>query len=140
VKIPARCPRCHTEPDKGDKYCSNCGKNLRHADKWQFEELSLSADADFPWLLPHGATTPVDEVTRRRLLTATVDAFSQLSEIEQQILIRRFALDDGHFRTWKEIGDDCGASATAVSERASTALRKIRLHIERIVLDQVLRS
>jgi RNA polymerase primary sigma factor len=54
------------------------------------------------------------------------EALAKLSERERKILVLRFGLEDGRFRTLEEVGQEFGITRERIRQIEAKALRKLR--------------
>jgi len=54
------------------------------------------------------------------------DALDKLSDRERRIIVLRYGLDDGRFRTLEEVGRDFGITRERIRQIEAKALRKLR--------------
>jgi RNA polymerase primary sigma factor len=67
------------------------------------------------------------ELASQQLLKAQIgDALGRLSERERRIIVLRYGLDDGRFRTLEEVGRDFGITRERIRQIEAKALRKLR--------------
>lgn len=59
-------------------------------------------------------------------------ALSQLSELERDIIAKRYGLLDGHCATFQEIGNEYGRSRERIRQIIRAATNKLRFHLNRI--------
>ncbi len=70
--------------------------------------------------------TPLDEATQR-LLKEQIDAVLQnLSPRERQIIVLRFGLNDGHYRTLEEVAKEFNITRERIRQIEAKILRKLR--------------
>ncbi len=70
--------------------------------------------------------TPMEEATQR-LLKEQIDAVLQnLSERERQIIVLRFGLNDGHYRTLEEVAKEFNITRERIRQIEAKILRKLR--------------
>ena len=67
------------------------------------------------------------ELASQELLGAQIgDALDKLSERERRIIVLRFGIEDGRFRTLEEVGRDFGITRERIRQIEAKALRKLR--------------
>jgi len=67
------------------------------------------------------------ELASQQLLKAQIgDALDKLTERERRIIVLRYGLDDGRFRTLEEVGRDFGITRERIRQIEAKALRKLR--------------
>ncbi len=67
------------------------------------------------------------ELASQQLLKAQIgDALDKLSERERRIIVLRYGLNDGRFRTLEEVGRDFGITRERIRQIEAKALRKLR--------------
>jgi RNA polymerase primary sigma factor len=69
---------------------------------------------------------PLELASQQLLKTQITDALCRLSERERRIIILRFGLDDGQFRTLEEVGREFGITRERIRQIEAKALRKLR--------------
>ena len=72
------------------------------------------------------AEVPADAAARAMLNEAVKEALSQLSEREQKVVRLRFGLDDGHMRTFEEVGREFGVTRERIRQIEAKTLAKLR--------------
>jgi RNA polymerase primary sigma factor len=72
------------------------------------------------------ATAPPDAANRASLTNAIVDALSELTEREREVVRLRFGLDDGQVRTLEEVGKEFGVTRERIRQIESKTLAKLR--------------
>ena len=67
------------------------------------------------------------ELAAQQLLKAQIgDALDKLTDRERKIIVLRYGLDDGRFRTLEEVGRDFGITRERIRQIEAKALRKLR--------------
>ena len=67
------------------------------------------------------------EIAAQQLLKAQIsDALSKLTDRERKIILLRFGLEDGKFRTLEEVGREFGITRERIRQIEAKALRKLR--------------
>jgi RNA polymerase primary sigma factor len=69
---------------------------------------------------------PLELASQQLLKTQIGDALDKLSERERRIIVLRYGLDDGRFRTLEEVGRDFGITRERIRQIEAKALRKLR--------------
>jgi RNA polymerase primary sigma factor len=69
---------------------------------------------------------PLELASQQLLKTQITDALCRLTERERRIIILRFGLDDGQFRTLEEVGREFGITRERIRQIEAKALRKLR--------------
>ncbi len=69
---------------------------------------------------------PLELASQELLKSQIGDALDKLTERERRIIILRFGLDDGRFRTLEEVGRDFGITRERIRQIEAKALRKLR--------------
>lgn len=69
---------------------------------------------------------PIDLASQGLLKGQITDALTKLSERERKIVVLRYGLEDGRFRTLEEVGKDFGITRERIRQIESKALRKLR--------------
>jgi len=72
------------------------------------------------------ADAPADMATRKMLGLAVLEALSELSEREKEVVRLRFGLDDGQARTLEEVGKEFGVSRERIRQIETKTLAKLR--------------
>jgi RNA polymerase primary sigma factor len=72
--------------------------------------------------MPH----PLELASHELLKTQICDALNKLTERERKIIVLRFGLDDGRFRTLEEVGREFGITRERIRQIEAKALRKLR--------------
>jgi RNA polymerase primary sigma factor len=73
-----------------------------------------------------GAEAPAEVATKKMLAEAVSEALSGLSDREQEIVRRRFGLDDGQARTLEEVGKEFGVTRERIRQIEAKTLAKLR--------------
>ena len=74
----------------------------------------------------HSVPAPMDLAAQQLLRDQISESLSQLDEREQRIVILRFGLEDGRYRTLEEVGQEFGITRERIRQIESKALRKLR--------------
>jgi RNA polymerase primary sigma factor len=69
---------------------------------------------------------PIELASQQLLKSQISDALSKLTERERRILVLRFGLEDGKFRTLEEVGREFGITRERIRQIEAKALRKLR--------------
>jgi RNA polymerase primary sigma factor len=69
---------------------------------------------------------PLELASQQLLKTQITDALCRLTERERRIIVLRFGLDDGQFRTLEEVGREFGITRERIRQIEAKALRKLR--------------
>jgi RNA polymerase primary sigma factor len=69
---------------------------------------------------------PVDFAAQGLLKGQICDALTRLTERERKIVVLRYGLEDGRFRTLEEVGKDFGITRERIRQIEAKALRKLR--------------
>ncbi len=69
---------------------------------------------------------PADMATKRMLTQAVEEALGELSEREQEIVRKRFGLDDGQARTLEDVGKEFGVTRERIRQIEAKTLAKLR--------------
>lgn len=69
---------------------------------------------------------PVDVASHQLLKIQIAEALEKLSERERRIIVLRFGLEDGKFRTLEEVGREFGITRERIRQIEAKALRKLR--------------
>lgn len=69
---------------------------------------------------------PLEIASRQMLRSHIGSALDRLSERERKIVIMRYGLEDGEFRTLEEVGRDFGITRERIRQIEAKALRKLR--------------
>jgi RNA polymerase primary sigma factor len=72
--------------------------------------------------MPH----PLELASQELLKMQICDALSKLTERERKIIVLRFGLEDGRFRTLEEVGREFGITRERIRQIEAKALRKLR--------------
>lgn len=72
--------------------------------------------------MPH----PLEIASHELLKSQISDALSKLTERERKIIVLRFGLEDGKFRTLEEVGREFGITRERIRQIEAKALRKLR--------------
>jgi RNA polymerase primary sigma factor len=72
--------------------------------------------------MPH----PLEVASQELLKSQICDALSKLTERERKIIVLRFGLEDGRFRTLEEVGREFGITRERIRQIEAKALRKLR--------------
>jgi RNA polymerase primary sigma factor len=72
--------------------------------------------------MPH----PLEMAAQELLKSQIGDALSKLTERERKIIVLRFGLEDGRFRTLEEVGREFGITRERIRQIEAKALRKLR--------------
>ena len=80
--------------------------------------------ADF--IADSDAEAPAEVATKKMLAEAVSEALAGLSDREQEIVRRRFGLDDGQARTLEEVGKEFGVTRERIRQIEAKTLAKLR--------------
>ncbi len=69
---------------------------------------------------------PIELASQELLKTQIADALDKLTERERKIIVLRFGLEDGRFRTLEEVGKAFGITRERIRQIEAKALRKLR--------------
>ena len=69
---------------------------------------------------------PVELASHQLLKLQIAEALDKLSERERRIIVLRFGLEDGRFRTLEEVGREFGITRERIRQIEAKALRKLR--------------
>jgi RNA polymerase primary sigma factor len=69
---------------------------------------------------------PIELASQQLLKSQIGDALNKLTERERKIIVLRFGLDDGRFRTLEEVGREFGITRERIRQIEAKALRKLR--------------
>ncbi len=69
---------------------------------------------------------PIELASQHLLKLQIGDALDKLTERERKIIVLRFGLDDGRFRTLEEVGREFGITRERIRQIEAKALRKLR--------------
>ncbi|HUZ02808.1 MAG TPA: RNA polymerase sigma factor RpoD [Thermomicrobiaceae bacterium] len=69
---------------------------------------------------------PLELASQELLKNQIGDALDKLTERERRIIVLRFGLDDGQFRTLEEVGREFGITRERIRQIEAKALRKLR--------------
>ena len=72
------------------------------------------------------ADAPAEMAARRMLGDAVIEALSELSDREKQVVRLRFGLDDGQARTLEEVGKEFGVTRERIRQIEAKTLAKLR--------------
>src|SRR5215216_5372442 len=72
--------------------------------------------------MPH----PLELASHELLKSQICEALGKLTERERKIIVLRFGLDDGRFRTLEEVGREFGITRERIRQIEAKALRKLR--------------
>ncbi|MCC7021696.1 MAG: RNA polymerase sigma factor RpoD [Thermomicrobiales bacterium] len=72
--------------------------------------------------MPH----PLELASQELLKSQICDALAKLTERERKIIVLRFGLEDGRFRTLEEVGREFGITRERIRQIEAKALRKLR--------------
>ncbi len=92
-------------------------------------ETPVGADGDAflgDFIEDVASPAPVDLASSHILRKDIAEALSRLEDRERQVLILRFGLEDGKFRTLEEVGQEFGITRERIRQIESKALRKLR--------------
>ncbi len=92
-------------------------------------EAPVGADGDAflgDFIEDHSLPAPLEVASQQLLRTQIVEALSKLTERERKILVLRFGLEDGKFRTLEEVGREFGITRERIRQIEAKALRKLR--------------
>ena len=74
----------------------------------------------------HASPAPLEVASNHILKIQIGEALNKLSERERKILVLRFGLEDGRFRTLEEVGQEFGITRERIRQIEAKALRKLR--------------
>jgi RNA polymerase primary sigma factor len=92
-------------------------------------ETPVGADGDAflgDFIEDHASPPPVEVASNHILKVQICEALNKLSERERKILVLRFGLEDGRFRTLEEVGQEFGITRERIRQIEAKALRKLR--------------
>ena len=69
---------------------------------------------------------PLELASQHLLKSQIADALGKLTERERKIIVLRFGLEDGRFRTLEEVGREFGITRERIRQIEAKALRKLR--------------
>ena len=69
---------------------------------------------------------PIEHAAQQLLRAQIGDALDKLTDRERKIIVLRYGLDDGRFRTLEEVGRDFGITRERIRQIEAKALRKLR--------------
>lgn len=69
---------------------------------------------------------PLELASQQMLRSHIVEALDRLSDRERRIVVLRYGLEDGQFRTLEEVGRDFGITRERIRQIEAKALRKLR--------------
>jgi RNA polymerase primary sigma factor len=69
---------------------------------------------------------PIELASQQLLKSQIGDALAKLTERERKIILLRFGLEDGRFRTLEEVGREFGITRERIRQIEAKALRKLR--------------
>jgi RNA polymerase primary sigma factor len=69
---------------------------------------------------------PLELASQQLLRSQITDALDKLTERERRIIVLRFGLEDGRFRTLEEVGREFGITRERIRQIEAKALRKLR--------------
>jgi RNA polymerase primary sigma factor len=69
---------------------------------------------------------PIELASQQLLKSQISDALAKLTERERKIVVLRFGLEDGRFRTLEEVGREFGITRERIRQIEAKALRKLR--------------
>lgn len=69
---------------------------------------------------------PIEVASQGLLRTQIGDALDKLTDRERRIIVLRYGLEDGRFRTLEEVGRDFGITRERIRQIEAKALRKLR--------------
>ena len=72
------------------------------------------------------ADAPAEMAARKMLGNAVIEALSELSDREKQVVRLRFGLDDGQARTLEEVGREFGVTRERIRQIEAKTLAKLR--------------
>jgi len=69
---------------------------------------------------------PIELASQELLKSQIGDALDKLTDRERKIIVLRFGLEDGRFRTLEEVGREFGITRERIRQIEAKALRKLR--------------
>jgi RNA polymerase primary sigma factor len=69
---------------------------------------------------------PLELASQQLLKSQISEALAKLTERERKIIVLRFGLEDGRFRTLEEVGREFGITRERIRQIEAKALRKLR--------------
>ena len=69
---------------------------------------------------------PIELASQELLKSQIGDALDKLTDRERKIIVLRFGLEDGRFRTLEEVGREFGVTRERIRQIEAKALRKLR--------------
>jgi RNA polymerase primary sigma factor len=89
--------------------------------------VGLDGEAFLGDFIEDSATPQPVEIASHHLLRAQIaEALNKLSDRERKIIVLRFGLEDGRFRTLEEVGKEFGITRERIRQIEAKALRKLR--------------
>lgn len=89
--------------------------------------VGMDGDAFLGDFIEDDTILPPIEVAAQELLKNQIgDALDKLTERERKIVVLRFGLDDGRYRTLEEVGREFGITRERIRQIEAKALRKLR--------------
>ena len=89
--------------------------------------VGQEGDAFLGEFIEDDSLPPPLEIASQRLLKSQIsDALAKLTERERKIIVLRFGLEDGRFRTLEEVGREFGITRERIRQIEAKALRKLR--------------
>ena len=94
--------------------------------RWKHRLVRMGKHFSGDFIEDSALPQPVELASHQLLKVQIAEALDKLSERERRIIVLRFGLEDGKFRTLEEVGREFGITRERIRQIEAKALRKLR--------------